>query len=87
MTARPRRKRKAHPQLIAIEAILVALFAAAAYLTAAHFSGRSALPVFLAGAAADRALILVLRHANRRLLPRMPRVATQQRRAPARRRA
>lgn len=80
-------KRKAHPQLIAIEVILVAAFAAGAYFLAAHFGGHTRVPLFLAGAAADRVLILILRHRNKRLLPPMPRVTTQPKRRPAARRS
>lgn len=79
-----RGKRKAYPQLIAIEVILVAAFGLGAYFLASRFGGASEVAVFFAGAAFDRVLILVLRHRNKRFLPR---ITTQPRRAPARRRA
>jgi hypothetical protein len=82
-----RGKRKAHPQLIAIEVILVAAFVTGAYFLAAHFGEHAPIVLFLAGAAADRALTLILRHRNKRLLPPMPRITTQPRKTPARRRA
>lgn len=59
------RKRKAHPQLIAIELMLVAGFAITAYLVAGHLGGHSRIPLFLAGMTVDRALILILRHRNK----------------------
>lgn len=82
VAARGRGKRKVHPQLIVLELILLAAFAAGAYFLAEHLAHGAMLPVFLAGAAADRALILVLRHRNKRLLPQMP--VTVQRRKTAR---
>lgn len=81
-----RGKRKVHPQLIAIELILLAAFGLGAYFLAEKISG-SPVPVFMAGAAFDRALILVLRHRNKRLLPPMPRITTQPKRRPAARRS
>jgi len=81
------KRRKVYPQLVAIELILLAAFGTGAYLLAEHFSTRSALPVFLAGAALDRALILVLRHRNKPVRLQMPVTRKAAGRAPQRRRS
>lgn len=83
MTTRSRRK--VYPRFVALEIILVAAFAIASYLIAEHVA-HAALAVFLAGAASDRVLILVLRHRNKPLLPKIT-VSRKPARKPAGRRS
>lgn len=65
------KRRKAYPQLIAIELILVAAGALAAWYLLPLAGVPHSIAMFAAGIAADRALILLLRHRNKPLLPNL----------------
>lgn len=62
-------KRKVYPQVLAIEALLVAACATGAWFLARHFIS-PAWAGFLAGAACAKALDMLLRHRNKPLLPK-----------------
>lgn len=81
------KRKRVYPQVVVIELIIIAAGALAVYFLAPLTGAPHTVATFLAGMATDRTLILVLRHRNKRLLPRMPRVTTQPARKPARRRA
>lgn len=79
-------RKKVYPQVVVIELLVIAAGALAVYFLVPLSGAPHAFAEFLAGMAADRSLILVLRHRNKRLLPRV-RLTTQPARRPARRRA
>jgi hypothetical protein len=67
-----RKRKKVYPQVIAIELILIAAAAVLTWFLLPLAGASHGVALFAAGAATDRALILVLRHRNKRLLPAMP---------------
>jgi hypothetical protein len=75
-------RRKVYPQIIAIELIIIAAAAVAIYYLAPDVGVPHAAAMFVAGMGADRCLILVLRHRNKKLHWKSPITIT---RKPARR--
>lgn len=67
MTAK---RKKAYPQLIAIELILVALAGLAVWYLLPMAGTPHSVALIAAGVAADRTLIMLLRHRNKKLLPK-----------------
>lgn len=66
------KRKKVYPQLIVIELILVGIAGAAAYYLLPKAGVPHSAALIFTGAAADRALTMVLRHRNKPLLPKFP---------------
>jgi hypothetical protein len=85
------RKQKTYPQVVALEFMLAAACGTGAYFLADHLGPSHSVAEFLAGMATATALRMVLRHRNKRLLPKSPfkvtRTAPKRRSAPRRRSA
>ena len=80
-------RKKVYPQVIVLEVMLIAACAAGVYYLAGKAGAPHAVAAFCAGAGLDRALTMLLRHRNKRLLPRMPVTVTRTtKRKPATRR-